>query len=306
MAIAFGKLSSPVKATIYVLLAMLCFSALAVLIRLATDALHVAQVMFFRNFFGVLLLLPFLARYGLRALSSHHMGMHTVRALLGFAAMFTGFTAITLIPLAEATALNFTMPLFATIGAVLVLGERIRIHRITALVVGFAGVIFVLRPGAEAISFGAMLAIAGAAFIAASSVVAKQLTDWERPFGISLWMVIIQTPISFVLAMFFWEWPNAQELAWVFAIAAIGSVAHLLWVNALAIAEVSQLQPFEFIRLPIVSFVAFLLFDETTTAWIWVGGALIVASTAYIARREAQLDRRLRLSREAGAAHPPV
>lgn len=289
--VAFAGLPRPVRATVIVLLAMMFFTVLTVIIRMATESLPVLVVVFFRNIFALIILLPLLARYGVAAIQSRHLVMHSVRSVLGLGAMIAGFTALTLIPLSEATALNFTMPLFATLGAVVFLGERIRTRRVVALLIGFGGMLVILRPGLEAVSTGALLAVLGAILIAASTILAKQLTHWERPLTIALWMVIMQTPLSLGPALLVWQWPDTGTLVWLLLLAVVGLVAHLLWIHALALADVSQLQPFEFLRLPLVALAGYLLFAETTTIWIWVGSAVIVISSVYIARREAQSAR---------------
>lgn len=283
---AIRELPQPVRATIYVVGAMVCFSVLAVLVRLATSRLPVLEVVFFRNFFALLYLLPVMMRRK-RLLVSTHRRLHILRAFLAFGAMYCMFTALTLVPLSEATALNFTMPLFATVGAVALLGERIRVRRVLALVVGFVGVLLVLRPGVAVISSGALFAIAGALLIALSTLLVKRLTDWDDPMTIALWMVVLLTPMSLAPALLVWQWPTPQDLLLLIALAAAALAGHVLWIYALALAEVSHLQPFEFLRLPMVAVAAWLLFGETTTVWIWAGGGVIVLSTAYIARREA-------------------
>ena len=166
-------LSASLKAAVLMLIAMVFFSLMSTFIRLASTELHAFEIVFFRNFLAVILMLPWLWHQGLSALQTNRLGMLSLRAVLNVSAMFAGFMALTMIPLAEATALSFSAPLFATVGAALLLHEQVRMRRITALLVGFAGTIIVLQPGAQAISPGAILAIVNAFLLAMTLLVVK-------------------------------------------------------------------------------------------------------------------------------------
>lgn len=299
----FQGLRPPVRAVVLVILAMLAFSAMAVFIRLGTQELPTLQVVFFRIFFALLILIPMLGPAGFRELHTEHIWWHVVRACIGYIGVLTGFYAIKLIPLAEAVSLGFTIPLFATIGAVLFLGERIRAHRIAALIIGFIGVLVILRPGFTMLTLGSLAALTNALAIAISVLLVKKLTLWDRPLSVVIWVVLLQTPIAFAFAVPVWEWPTAIGWVWMVMIAVCGVAGHLLWTNAVATAEVSKLQPFEFVKLPVISVAGFALFGEATSVWVWLGGGLIVLSTVYIARREALAERqRLQLD-EPGTQH---
>ncbi len=284
----------PVKAAVLMLAGMFFFASMGVFIRLSAEQVHPLVVVFFRNLLALVIMGPWLWRQGLGALKSRRMGLYWLRAGINTVAMAAGFTAITLIPLSEATALNFTAPLFATLGAVLVLGEVIRARRVVALVVGFAGTLIILRPGFESLSLGAGLTLFNAALIACTALIVKTLTATERPEAIVVWMVLMQSPLSLIPALFVWDWPSLTTLGWLFLLAAAGTLGHVCWTRAFSIAEITQLQPLEFIKLPLIALAGFLLFDEIPTVWIWLGGAVIFVSTVYITHREAQLARRAR------------
>ena len=290
---SFKRLPQSLRASLLMVTAMVFFTSMSIFIRLAAEQIHTLEVVFFRNFLALLLLLPWIWRQGPSVLKTRRHGLYWLRGGINFLAMAAGFTAITLIPLSEATALGFTAPLFATIGAVLVLGETIRIRRIGALLAGFAGMMIILRPGLETVSFGALLALTNAVCIATTALVVKKLTATERPEAIVVWMVLIQSPLSLVPALFVWTWPDPETLFWLFCLAGAGTLGHLCWTRACSIAEITQLQPLEFVKLPLVAAAAFVLFGEVPTLWIWLGGAVIFASTAYITHREARLGRRL-------------
>lgn len=293
-------LRAPLKATLLMLGAMGFFAAMSAFIRLAAEELHPLEVVFFRNFLALLMMLPWLMRRGLGGLKTQRLGLYSLRALVNIFGMAAGFTALTLIPLAEATALSFTAPLFATIGAVLVLGEVIRRRRIAALIIGFAGTLIVLRPGVEAISLGAMLALINALSISITTLIVKMLTRSEGPEAIVTYMALLMSPLSLLPALFVWQTPSWTALGWMVLLAGAGTLGHLLFTRAFALAEVSQIQPLEFVRLPMVAVVAYMLFAEVPTVWTWLGGSVIFAATAYITHREARLARRAAL-----VARPP-
>ena len=293
---ALDALSQPIRAAMLMLLAMISFATMGVFIRLAAEGVPTLEVVFFRNFFALLILSPVLFRNGLGVLKTRRWGLYGLRAVLNITGMMAGFTALTLIPLAEATALSFTAPLFVTIGAVLVLGEVVRLRRIAALAVGFIGVLVVVGPQINAVSVGTLLALANAMLLAMTALVVKRLTATEPVEAIIIWMVVLSTPLSLVPALFVWQWPDVVTLACLVCLAAAGTFGHFCWTKACSLAEITQLQPIEFVRLPLTALAGYVIFFEEPAAAVWLGGAIIFLSTAYITRREAQIARARRQS----------
>ena len=273
--------------------AMVLFSTMGVFIKLSSVQLDPLEVVFFRNFLALVLMLPWIIKQGPAVFKSERKKLYTARAIFSVVGMAAGFTALTLIPLAEATALSFTAPLFATIGAALILGEIVRKRRVIAIVFGFIGMLIILRPGIETISPGALLAIANAITIAITVLIVKKLTTTERPATIVAYMALLQTPMAFIPAVFYWEWPNLITWLWLFCLAGAGTAGHLMYTKAIELAEVSQLQPLDFIRLPIIAFLGYVFFSEEPTIWIWIGGALIFLATAYVTHREATIAKQI-------------
>jgi drug/metabolite transporter (DMT)-like permease len=273
------------------LFAMAMFTSMSVFIRLSAEDVHALVVVFFRNFLAVVLLLPWLMRRGIFVLRTRRWKLLAARSLVNVVGMAAGFTAITMISLAEATSLGFTAPLWTTIGAVLVLGEVIRARRIAALVIGFIGVIIILRPGFESVGLGSILALTNAFLLAITTLIVKRLTETENSEAIVAWMVLAQSPLSLIPALFVWGWPEPMTWVWLFCLAGAGTVGHLCWTRAVMLAEVTQLQPLEFAKLPLVALLGFLLFAEVPTSWTWLGGTIIFASTVYISFREARAAR---------------
>jgi len=141
-----------VRGALYVIAASFFFAAMGALIRLGATELHAFQIAFLRNFFGLLFMLPWLYRDGFAVLKTERLRLYWLRAVLGVITMLTWFWAMTVMPLAEAVSLSFSAPLFVTIGAALILGEYVGARRWSATIVGFLGVMVILRPGINSIS----------------------------------------------------------------------------------------------------------------------------------------------------------
>ena len=262
--------------------AMILFSTMGVFIKLSSSQLHPLEVVFFRNFLALFFLTPWIFHQRATVFKSNRKKLYTLRAVFNVVGMAAGFTALTLIPLAEATALSFTAPLFATLGAALILGEIVRQRRIIAIFFGFVGMLIILRPGIEAVSPGALLAIANAITIAITVLIVKKLTTTEKPITIVAYMALLQTPMALIPALFYWEWPSLITWTWLFCLAGAGTIGHLMYTKAIQLAEVSQLQPIDFVRLPIIALFGYIVFAEQPSIWVWIGGAVIFLSTAYV------------------------
>jgi S-adenosylmethionine uptake transporter len=178
-------------------------------VRLASDQVHVFEVVFFRNFFNLVFMLPWLARIGFVALRTKRLGLHALRSSFSLVSMFLQFSALALMPLADATAISFAAPLFAVIGAALVVGETVRLRRWMAILVGFVGVGIILRPGMGSVDAAALMMLAGSIVVGASFTCVKLLSRTESPNAMVLFMGLFLAPASLVPALFVWEWPGA-------------------------------------------------------------------------------------------------
>ena len=267
--------------------ALFMFTVMGICIRISATHLPVIEVVFFRNFLAVLILLPLLARVGFNVLYMQRPKLFFLRAAINAVGMFCGFTALTLIPLAQMTALSFTTPLFVTMGAVLFLGEVIRTRRIVAICIGFLGTLIILQPGVTDMTGGALLALVHALAIAIASLIVKVLTRSDSQHAIVTWMVVMQTPLALIPSLWVWQWPDLLTWGFLWGMALSGTIAHLCLTRALSLVEITALQPLEFIKLPFAVILAWVIFAEWPGIWTFVGGAVIFSSTAYITRREA-------------------
>jgi S-adenosylmethionine uptake transporter len=282
----------------WMLAACFGFAIMIGLIRHVADSgMHPFEIAFFRNFFGLVAVLPWIWRGGFAILSTGKQTLHAARAATGTASMLCWFSAVALMPLTEAVALSFTGPIFVTILAALMLGETVRLRRWTAVTVGFLGTLVILRPGAEAAAaslFAAGLVLASAVTSAASTITIKHLSKTEPANAIVAYMVIYLTPLTLVPALFVWTWPSWSQLGFLLALGTVATLAHLCYTRALREADASAVMPFDFARLVFSALIGFFVFHETSSVWTWVGAAIILASAAYITHREA---RALRLER---------
>ena len=266
-----------------------CFAAMSALIHHLSEFIDPAEIVFFRNLFGLLVLLPWVLRRGFAPLRTRILSLYVTRAVIGLASMFAWFTALALMPLAEAVALNFTVPLFAIVCAVLLLHEGVGIHRWSATLVGFGGVLIILRPGLGLThsTLGVALAIGSAAGFALSMTLIKTLARTEAADKIVFYQGIIMTPLALIPALFVWRTPTLFEFGLLLGLGAIATLGHLALARAFALSEASAIVPIDFVRLPFVAALGYFLFGEPIDLWTWVGAAIIMASTIYIARREA-------------------
>jgi drug/metabolite transporter (DMT)-like permease len=281
-------LPAPVLGALWMCGAACSFALMVNLVRHLTASLDPLQVVFFRSAFGLLAMLPWLIGRGPAVLRTRRLGLHVLRAAIGIAAMVCWFTTLALLPLAQATALSFTAPIFTSVLAVLVLGEVMRARRWSATALGFLGALIILRPGLETLQPAALLAIATALVWASSTILVKVMARTESAGAIVTYLALFSTPLSFAAALFVWQTPTLAQLGWAALLGAAGSAGHLCLTRALASADASAVMPFDYLRLPVVAMIAYVAFGEVPDLWVWLGGGVIALSGLYITHREAR------------------
>ena len=294
--VKFSSFSTQTRAIFFLMASVMMFTGMAVCIRLSATHLHVLEVIFFRNFLAAIIMIPILRPKGFAILRMNNPKLFYVRGVIGVMGMFTGFTALTLIPLAQTTSISFSTPIFITIGAMFFLGEVIKIRRVIAILIGFVGMLIIIRPGISPISLGIVLAFIAAISHAINALIIKRLTVTDSPDSIVAWMVIMLIPISFLPAIFVWEWPSGVAWLYLWALAGFGTFAHMCITRAYALTEITSLQPLEFLKLPLAAFLAWIIFSEVPQIWTWIGGVIIFLSTSYISHREIVLARSIKPS----------
>lgn len=289
----FALWSPHSKAAAFMIAQALTFALMAVSIRLAANhGIHVFEIAFFRNFFGLLFALPLLIHGGIGILRTQRFGFYVLRCLIGLGAMFCGFWAVAHLPLSKAIALSYTAPLFVTIGAIFFLGEIVRWRRATAVVIGFVGALVIVRPGMVDVDRDTLIALLAAVLSASAVISIKSLSRTEPVEAIVVYMVLIMTPLSLLPALTVWQWPDAWGWLLLIAIGGFGTLGHVFVTRAYKLGEASALQPFNYVQLPFVAVLGYLLFAEKIDIWLTAGAGIIIAAGVYIAHREVALGRR--------------
>jgi drug/metabolite transporter (DMT)-like permease len=293
----FMALPAPLIAAIAMVVASLFFAGLSALVRYLGETLHPFEVAFFRNLSGLAFMLPWLLRHGIGPMLRGRLWLYFWRSGLGLIAMLCNFTSLVLLPFEQAIALSFTTPLFATLGAALILGETVRFRRWAATIVGFLGVLVMLRPGIDqplasmfawsGPGLGALLGVAAAMTSAVVTLIVKNLSRTEPSDAIVTYMVLLLTPMSLIPALPFWEWPPLAVWPVIIAMGACGSFGHMCYIRAFALGDASAVMPYDYTRLMFAAAIGYFAFAEVPDMWTWAGTFIIAVSAIYIAHREA-------------------
>jgi len=285
-----GRRDDPVAGILWVTLSMALLSGLAALGKYAAArGVPPLEVVFFRNLFCVLTLSPLLYWRGVSLVQSPQLPLYGLRAGLSLLSMLAWFTALSMIPLAELTAISFLAPLFGTLAAILMLGEAVRWRRLTALLAGFLGAMIILRPGASPVGLGQLLAVVSALTMGFVAPLVKQLTLKDDADKIVFLTNLIITPLSLIPALFVWVWPPLDVWLVFIGIGMLAVAGHLALVRGFASTDASLVMTFEFSRLPFAVLIGWIVFGETTDVWTWIGALVIFGSALYITRRESML-----------------
>ena len=250
---------------------------LAVAAREAGQVLHVFQIMELRSLLGIVLFLPMIAGAGgIRAVRTRHLGRHFARNAVHYMAQFLWFLAITMIPIAEVVAIEFTGPVWVALLAVIALGERMTIARVAAVALGVLGVLIIVRPGLDHVEVGQIVALLAAIGFAGSIILVKSLTRTDSVVSIIFWMLIIQSLIGAIPAAIFWQTPPATIWPWLVVIAVCGTYSHFCMAHALRHADATTVVPLDFLRVPFTALAAWLVFSERFDIYTVSGAAVIL------------------------------
>ncbi|MBX3699633.1 MAG: DMT family transporter [Dokdonella sp.] len=281
----------PRRAIVMMVTSTVCFGVMAVLIRIGANHLHPFQIAFLRSFFGALAAMPLLLRHGWRTLYTDRLMFYVLRCAIGAVSMLAGFWSIAHLPLAQAIALSYSSPLFVTIGAVMFLGEIVRLRRWSAVVAGFIGVLVIVRPGSDAFTQASLVALFAAACSGAVTISIKFLSRTDPVATIVLLTTWLWVPLSLPAALAVWQWPSAELWPLLIALGVLGTAGQYFWTHALRLSEASTLAPFSYLQLVFVAILAWLLFAEAPDRYTVCGALIVVGASLYIARREARLAR---------------
>ncbi len=284
----WSSLAPNLRGALWMILSCLGFSVMASFVKVAARDISPFEITFFRCLFGLLVLTPLIAWHGIGALRTRHLGMHAWRGVLGAVAMGCAYFGLSRMPLASYNALSFSKPLFAIVLAVIVLHETVRWRRWAATFVGFLGVLIMMRPGTEAFDPNGLFALGDALSIAILITVLKRLPAYERPLAMLFYFGLVASPLALLPALPAWRWPSGEAWLLLAAIGATGALSQYWWIMAFRTGEASAVAPFDYSRLIFTGLVGLIFFAEVPDGWTLAGAGLIVASTIYIARREAR------------------
>ena len=292
---AFNKISNNMSAPLIAISLMIISGLFFVLMHSAVKYLskevHIFEIAFFRCALVIFVLAPIIIQQGKTIFKTKQPKMQFLRIITNSVAMLCFFYGISTTPLAQLTTLGFTVPIFATILAVIFMKEKIRLRRTTALIIGFIGTIVVMRPDIS-IELGALLIIFSSFLWSICLIFIKKLTQTDSAVTISLYFGIGMIPATFILAFPVMEAIDMRQFTILVFIAITGTLAQTIMNTALKKGELALLLPFDFLRLIWSVLIGYVLFAEEPTFTLWIGGFLIIGSTTYIAWREAKLKNR--------------
>ncbi len=274
------------KAAIFMIFSAICFAILTSLIRHLSAHFHLFELIFFRSFFGMLFILPWAVKGGLKTLKTAHLNLQILRSLIACIAMYFWFYSISNMPLAEATAINYIAPIFAIIIAIVVLGEKIRIRRILAVIGSFIGMLIIIRPGVIEVNSYVLSAVIASFFMATGATIVKVLAKKDHPNSVVFYMPLLLSIISVFPSLLVWKNPDLANLSLLVLTGLTATLAHQGMTRAFALAEATYVLAFDYLRLPFVALIGFLIFAEIPSIWSWVGAGVILGSSLYIIKRE--------------------
>jgi len=269
------------------LLSAASFAAMAATIRLLSESLPQSEVVFFRNFLALLMLIPLMHRQRV-SLKTAHMGLHMFRAAVGLSAMYLYFFALFRLPLADAMLLNYTSPLFIALFATFWLGESWTKHRRWAGIIGFLGVALLFHPSTGIASFAGLIGLISGALAGLALTTVKKLSGTEPAVRIVIWFAILASIISFVPMLFEFVWPDPQTWLWLMAMGIFGNMGHLALTRAYKLAPASQVSPLGYSGLIFAGIFGYLFWNETPALIGLAGSCAIIVAGILVARERVE------------------
>ncbi len=235
------------------------------------------QILFFRSVVGLAIISLVIWRAGGHHFRTRQPGLQIIRNGAHFVGQFGWFYGLAFLPLAQVFALEFTMPLWATLIAAVLLGERLTPSRVTALVIGFLGVLIILRPGMAPIGVPTVAVLIAALGYAVAYTLTKKLVGTDSPLTVVFYMTLVQLPLGLVPSLFDWVMPSAAMWPWVAVVSVTGLTAHFCLAQAFARADAIVVFPMEFLRLPLIALAGLLIYGEPLEVWVLAGAAVVFA-----------------------------
>ena len=262
-------------------------------IKLAQAELNVFTTGFLRFFFGLLIIIPYILKTKFKVFYTSNLKIHILRSALNLPAMLLGFAALAILPLEKITAIHFVVPLMVTILAVIFLKEKIYLYRSLALIIGFLGVLIILRPGIVDISIGIYMALTSSLIWSVVIVLTKKVSKDDSAITILSHQYLYMSLFSLPLVIYFWDQPNLKTIIFILCAAMSGTILHIALNHAYKLVDVSMTQPYSFLGLVVSSVIGYFVFSDKPDLYTWLGASVIFCGVILISYRELQLNKEI-------------
>ena len=262
-------------------------------IKLAQEELNVFTTGFLRFFFGFLIITPYILKTKFEVFSTKNLKIHILRSALNLPAMLLGFAALATLPLEKMTAIHFIVPIIVTILAVIFLKEKIYLYRSIALVMGFLGMLIILRPGIIDISIGIYMALISSLIWSVVIILTKKVSKDDSAITILSHQYVYMSLFSFPLVIYFWDQPSLKTIIFILCAAMSGTILHIALNHAYKLVDVTMTQPYSFLGLVVSSIIGYFVFSDKPDFYTWLGASVIFCGVLLISYRELQLNKEI-------------
>ncbi|MDE0992834.1 MAG: DMT family transporter [Rhodospirillales bacterium] len=269
------------RASLWMIGTLISFTAMAVSVRELSDNMSTFQLLFFRSVVGLIVISILLFRSGWVQIRSKQLGLQILRNIIHYGGQFGWFVGISLIPLAEVFAIEYTVPIWTMIFAAPILAERLTRMRMLIVAIGFTGVLVILRPGAEIVDIGAMAVVGAAICYAMAHVLTKKLSSTDSTLAILFYMTVVQLPLGLIPSLRDWYWPLLSEWPLIVLVGLSALSAHYCLTSAFRLADASVVAPMDFLRLPLAAGFGVFVYNEPVDPYV-IAGALIIMAGTYL------------------------
>ncbi len=285
---------NPLKAAGWMAGWLAAMLVMAIAGRETTREMPVFQILELRSLIGLVMLWPLVhASGGLAAMRTRRPMQHVARNVVHYASQFLWFVALTMIPLAEVIAIEFTMPIWTAVLAVFFLGERMNPWKVAAIALGLVGVALIVRPDTGHVEQGQLIALAASVGFSISLIMVKSLTRTDNVVVIIFWMLIVQSAVGILPALHFWQPVPGHLWPWILVIALCGTFSHYCMARAMLHADATVVVPMDFLRVPLTATAGWLIYHERLDVYTVVGAVLILGSNLLNLKRAAPAARAL-------------
>ena len=280
-------------AILLIIISIIFGTLMGTFIKLAQEELNVFTTGFLRFFFGFLIITPYILKTKFEVFSTKNFKIHILRSALNLPAMLLGFAALAMLPLEKMTAIHFIVPIIVTILAVIFLKEKIYLYRSIALVMGFLGMLIILRPGIIDISIGIYMALISSLIWSVVIILTKKVSKDDSAITILSHQYVYMSLFSFPLVIYYWDQPSLKTIIFILCAAMSGTILHIALNHAYKLVDVTMTQPYSFLGLVVSSIIGYFVFSDKPDFYTWLGASVIFCGVLLISYRELQLNKEI-------------